>query len=129
MCQEMNYKEAYEKEREKCMDLSDKIVLLESENEELQFKLDKIKNNAFWKATKPARSAIHFAIRQKSRLSNLGGPKDVLKKIVAKNKQKGMMKSFGTDSFPTEEEAKRQERRAKTAAKKAAKKAQAKTNA
>lgn len=108
MCQEMNYKEAYEKEREKCMDLSDKIVLLESENEELQFKLDKIKNNAFWKATKPARSAIHFAIRQKSRLSNLGGPKDVLKKIVAKNKQKGMMKSFGTDSFPTEEEAKRQ---------------------
>ena len=51
MCQEMNYKEAYEKEREKCMDLSDKIVLLESENEELQFKLDKIKNNAFWKAT------------------------------------------------------------------------------
>ena len=108
MCQEMNYKEAYEKEREKCMDLSDKIVLLESENEELQFKLDKIKNNAFWKATKPARSAIHFAIRQKSRLSNLGGPKDVLKKIVAKNKQKGMMKSFGTDSFPSEEEAKRQ---------------------
>ena len=108
MCQEMNYKEAYEKEREKCMDLSDKIVLLESENEELQFKLDKIKNNAFWKATKPARSAIHFAIRQKSRLSNLGGPKDVLKKIVAKNKQKGMMKSFGTDSFPNEEEAKRQ---------------------
>jgi len=108
MCQEMNYKEAYEKEREKCMDLSDKIVLLESENEELQFKLDKIKNNAFWKATKPARSAIHFAIRQKSRLSNLGGPKDVLKKVVAKKQQKGLMKSFGTDSFPNEEEAKRQ---------------------
>ena len=108
MCQEINYKEAYEKEREKCMDLSDKIVLLESENEELQFKLDKIKNNAFWKATKPARSAIHFAIRQKSRLSNLGGPKDVFKKIVAKKQQKGLMKSFGTDSFPNEEEAKRQ---------------------
>ena len=108
MCQEINYKEAYEKEREKCMDLSDKIVLLESENEELQFKLDKIKNNAFWKATKPARSAIHFAIRQKSRLSNLGGPKDILKKIVAKSRQKGLMKAFGTDSFPTEEEAKKQ---------------------
>ena len=108
MCQEINYKEAYEKEREKCMDLSDKIVLLESENEELQFKLDKIKNNAFWKATKPARSAIHFAVRQKSRLSNLGGPKDILKKIVAKSRQKGLMKAFGTDSFPTEEEAKKQ---------------------
>jgi len=108
MSQEVNYKEAYEKEREKCMDLSDKIVLLESENEELQYKLDRIKNNAFWKATKPARSAIHFALRQKSRLSNLGGPKDVLRKIAAKKQQMGLMKSFGTDSFPSGEEAKRQ---------------------
>ena len=108
MSQEIDYKAAYEKEREKCMDLSDKIVLLESENEELQFKLDRIKNNALWKATKPARSAIHFAIRQKNRLTNIGGPKDILRKIRLKQQQMGLMKAYGTDSFPSEEEAKRQ---------------------
>jgi len=108
MNQEMNYKEAYEKEREKCMDLADKIVLLESENEELTFKLDKIKNNALWKATKPARSVFHFAVRQKQRLEGCGGPKDILRKIAAKNRQKDLMKSYGTDSFPDEAEAKRQ---------------------
>ena len=108
MSQEINYKEAYEKEHEKCMDLSDRIVLLESENEELQFKLDRIKNNAFWKATKPARSVIHFAIRQKNRLATIGGPKDFLRKVKNKKQQMGLMKAYGTDSFPSPEEAERQ---------------------
>jgi len=108
MGQEMDYREAYEQEREKCMDLSDKIVLLESEKEELQFKLDRIKNNPFWKATKPARSAIHFAIRQKNRLAGCRSPKDLLRKISAKSTQMSLMKAYGTDSFPSEEEAKRQ---------------------
>ncbi len=108
MSQEINYKEAYEKELEKCMDLSDRIVLLESENEDLQFKLDKIKNNAFWKATKPARSMIHFAIRQKDRLGTIGGPGDLLRKLRNKSRQISLMKAFGTDSFPSEEETKRQ---------------------
>ena len=62
---EINYKEAYEREHEKCADLADKIVVLESEKEDLQFKLDRIKKNKFWKATGPARSVIHFAQRQK----------------------------------------------------------------
>ena len=39
---EINYKEAYEREHEKCADLADKIVVLESEKEDLQFKLDRI---------------------------------------------------------------------------------------
>ncbi len=64
---EINYKEAYEREHEKCADLADKIVVLESEKEDLQFKLDRIKKNKFWKATGPARSVIHFAQRQKER--------------------------------------------------------------
>ena len=46
---EINYKEAYEREHEKCADLADKIVVLESEKEDLQFKLDRIKKNKFWK--------------------------------------------------------------------------------
>ena len=108
MSQEINYREAYEKEHEKCMDLSDRIVLLESENEELQFRLDRIKNNGLWKAAKPVRSMIHFAIRQKNRLRTIGGPRDFLRKLENKKQQIGLMKAYGTDSFPTAEEAKRQ---------------------
>ncbi len=101
----MNYKEAYEKEHERCEDLTDRVVLLESEIEDLKFKLDRIKNNKFWKLSKPARSAIHFALRQKERLANCGGPKDIARKLANKKDQKSKMRSFGTDSFPTPERA------------------------
>lgn len=100
--------EAYEEVQEKCADLKDQIILLEAQNEELQFKLDRIKNNTFWKASKPARSAIHFAIRQKDRLSRCGGPKDIVRKIERKKREKQVMKQYGTDSFPTPEERKKQ---------------------
>lgn len=100
--QEMDYREAYEREHEKCADLADKIVLLESENEELQYKLDRIKNNGFWKLSKPFRSVIHFGIRQKERLSHCGGPKDIARKLVNKRKQIQAMESYGTGSFPDE---------------------------
>ena len=92
---EINYQEAYEREHEKCADLADKIVVLESEKEDLQFKLDRIKKNKFWKATGPARSLIHFAQRQRDRLSHCGGPKDILRKIRNKSRQKSLMKSYG----------------------------------
>ena len=105
---EMDYREAYELEHEKCADLADKIVLLESENEELQYKLDRIKNNSFWKLSKPFRSVIHFAIRQKERLSQCGGPKDIARKLVNKRKQIQAMESFGTGSFPDEEQRKKE---------------------
>ena len=102
---EMNYKEAYEKEHERCADLSDRIVLLECEKEELQFKLDRIKNNKFWKLSKPFRSVVHFCTRQLERLSHCGGPKDVAKKLVAKKRQRALMESYGTASFPSQEQA------------------------
>ncbi len=104
----MNYQEQYEAEREKCADLVDRIALLESENEELQFKLDKIKNNGFWKATKPARSVIHFCARQKQRLAGCGGPKGFVKKLASKKHEKQMMQSYGTASFPTPEQAQKE---------------------
>ena len=106
---EINYKEAYEREHEKCADLADKIVVLESEKEELQFKLDRIKKNKFWKATGPARSVIHFAQRQKERLSHCGGPKDILRKIRNKSHQRSLMESYGTGSFPDAEQRKCEE--------------------
>lgn len=108
---EINYQEAYEREHEKCADLADKIVVLESEKEDLQFKLDRIKKNKFWKATGPARSLIHFAQRQRDRLSHCGGPKDILCKIRNKSRQKSLMESYGTGSFPDAEQRKRKKRR------------------
>lgn len=99
---EIDYREAYEKEKERCADLADKIVVLEAEKEDLQFKLDRIKKNKLWKATGPARSVFHFVQRQKDRLSHCGGPRDVLRKIRNKKRQKGQMVSYGTGSFPDE---------------------------
>lgn len=99
---EIDYREAYEREKERCADLADKIVVLEAEKEDLQFKLDRIKKNKLWKATGPARSVFHFVQRQKDRLSHCGGPRDVLRKIRNKKRQKGLMVSYGTGSFPDE---------------------------
>ncbi len=100
----MNYQELYENEREKCAELADKLSLLESENEDLQSKLDNIKNNVFWKLSKPARSAIHFTRRQKDRLVSCGSIKGVARKVASKRKEKKVLKTFGTESFPTPEQ-------------------------
>ena len=102
---EINYKEEYEKAQERCADLSDRVVLLESQVEELQFKLDRIRNNRLWKISKPARSVFHFLARQKERLGHWGNPKNILRKIMAKSRQKAQMESYGTGSFPSPEQA------------------------
>ena len=105
---DMDYKEAYEKEHLKNADLAARIADLESKNDELNWKLNRIKNNPLWKASKPARSAVHWAIRQKDRVSNCGGPKGVLAKLDYKKREREAMKQFGTESFPDEEQAKRE---------------------
>lgn len=102
---EIDYKEAYEKEHERCADLSDRVVLLESEKEELEYKLSRIKNNKFWKASKPVRSLIHFAARQKERLSHCGGPRNIVRKLAAKKRLRSQMERYGTGSFPSPEQA------------------------
>ena len=105
----MDYREAYEQEHEKCADLADRIVVLESEKEELQFKLDRIKKNKLWKATAPARGVLHFVQRQQERLSHCGGPRDVLRKLKNKKRQRSVMESYGTGSFPDEAQRKQEQ--------------------
>ena len=105
---EINYKEAYEKEREKCIKLEDRLTILESQNADLQSKLDKIKNSIFWKMSKPFRVVINFFLRQKQRLERCDGFGDFLNSVLIKLQQKKKMKNYGTESFPTEEEAKAQ---------------------
>ncbi len=104
----MDYKEAYEKEHLKNADLAARIADLESKNEELEWKLGRIKNNPLWKLAKPLRKTMHWLIRQKDRLANCGGPKGVVAKLNYKKREKEAMKQFGTDSFPDEMQAKRE---------------------
>ena len=78
--------------------------------DDLQFKLDRIKNNPVWKASAPARKCMHFVIRQKDRLKNCGSLSGVIQKMRYKAWEKKAMTHYGTASFPTQEERERQER-------------------
>ena len=106
---EMDYKAAYEREKLKSADLAGRIAELEDKNQELQFKLDRIKNNPIWKASTPARNAMHWVIRQRDRVRNQGSLKGVIAKIKYKQIEKRAMTHYGTESFPSEETRKQQE--------------------
>ncbi len=105
---ELEYREAYEREHLKCAELAARIADLEAENEELSWKLGRIKNNPLWKACKPLRSALHWGIRQRGRLVNCGGITGVIKKLAYKKRERAAMAQFGTQSFPDEEQAARE---------------------
>ncbi len=108
MEQEINYQEAYEKEHLRNADLAGRVADLEARCDDLTFKLNRIKNNPLWKMSAPLRRCMHFVIRQKDRIKNCGNLKGVLAKIKYKKIERQAMKSYGTSSFPTPEEAKRQ---------------------
>lgn len=105
---QINYQKAYENEHKKCTDLFRRIADLEAENEELSYQLNRIRNNKFFKMTKPFRKFAYFVLRQFRRLKNCGNIKDVIAKIKKKKKEKQIMLRYGTNSFPNKEEAKRQ---------------------
>ena len=105
---EINYKEAYEKEHQKNAALAERVAALEDANSDLQFKIDRIKNNPIWKASKPARNVMHAAIRQVDRVRNCGGVRGFLAKLDYKKREKEAMKQFGIASFPSEEEARKE---------------------
>ncbi len=103
----MDYKELYDEELERNALLAERIAELEEEKEELSFKLNRIKTNPVWKASGPARKAMHFCSRNLKRVKNLGGPRGIAAKIGYKKREKEAMKQYGTKSFP--DEAKRAE--------------------
>ncbi|MBQ8031781.1 MAG: glycosyltransferase family 2 protein [Butyrivibrio sp.] len=106
---EIDYKSAYEKEKLKSAELASRIAELEDKNQELQFKLDRIKNNPIWKASTPARNTMHWVIRQRDRIRNQGSLKGVIAKIKYKQIEKKAMTHYGTESFPSEETRREQE--------------------
>ena len=77
--------------------------------DDLQFKLNRIKNNPIWKASGPARKCMHFVIRQKDRLKNCGSLSGVIAKVRYKSWEKKAMTHYGTRSFPSAEERQKQE--------------------
>ena len=102
---DLEYREAYEQEHLKCAELAARIADLEAKNEELEWKLNRIKKNPLWKMSKPLRSGMHWLIRQKDRLSNCGGLRGVIRKLAYKKRERAAMRQFGTESFPTPEQA------------------------
>jgi len=102
---ETDYREAYEQEHLKCADLAARVADLEAKNEELEWKLNRIRKNPLWKLSKPLRSCVHWLIRQKDRVANCGGPRGILQKMDYKKREKAAMRQFGTESFPSPEQA------------------------
>lgn len=106
MAEEKNYQEAYEKEHIKTADLAERVAVLEAKNEELNFRLSRIKNNPLWKASALLRRGMHFVIRQRDRLKNCGSIRGVLAKLDYKKIERKAMARYGTESFPDEARAK-----------------------
>lgn len=99
------WREEYEREHLKCAELASRVADLESANEELNWKLNRIKNNPLWKLSKPLRNLMHWAIRQMDRVKNCGGVRGVVRKLDYKKRERAVMSSYGTESFPDEERA------------------------
>lgn len=97
-----DYKEAYEKEHIKTADLAERVAVLEAKNEELTFKLNRIKNNPLWKLSSPLRKCMHFVIRQRDRVKNCGNLRGVIAKLKYKKIERQAMENYGTRSFPDE---------------------------
>ena len=103
------YKEAYEHEKARAASLSGRLADAKNEADNLQFQLDRIKNNPVWKASKPLRAGMHWGLRNYRRVRNLGGPRDIARKLRQKKMEQEAKKLHGTASFPTPEEARRQQ--------------------
>lgn len=99
------YQTAYEEQKERVVRLSAQLSDANAKIEDLQFKLDRIKNNPFWKMTKPFRVVIHFLIRTKDRIKRYGNVKGIARKLRSKAIETKAKKQHGKASFPSQEEA------------------------
>lgn len=94
------YKKAYEEEKYKNVILGGRLASAIAESKDTKAKLEKIKNNPMWKASKPLRSCYHFINRQKIRIKNQGGLKGMGRKLKSKSIELAARKQHGTASFP-----------------------------
>ncbi|MDE7248494.1 MAG: glycosyltransferase, partial [Lachnospiraceae bacterium] len=106
--EDINYREEYVKEHLRNADLAGRVADLEAKCDDLTFKLNRIKNNPLWKLSSPLRKAMHFFLRQRTRLKNCGNLRGVIEKLKYKKIERQAMERYGTKSFPTPEEAAKQ---------------------
>ena len=81
------YRQAYEQEKARAASLAGRLADAKNEADNLQFQLDRIKNNPLWKASKPLRQGMHWGLRNYRRIRNLGGPKGIARKLRQKKMQ------------------------------------------
>ena len=85
--EEINYKEAYEREHLKSAQLASSVAELEEKNDLLEFKLNRIKTNPLWVHTTGLRKIMHAVLRQATRVKNCGGVRGVIAKIDYKKRE------------------------------------------
>lgn len=95
-----DYKEAFLAERKKRIALASKLSDANVTISDLEFKLDRIKNNPMWKISKPFRCTMHVIIRTKDRIKRLGSPRGIWRKLQQKRAEKRARYLHGTQSFP-----------------------------
>lgn len=96
----MDYKNEYEEELRKNALLSERLAELSEEKEEVEFKLNRIKNNPIWKASAPARKAMHKSVNFYRKVKNIGGPRGLKIKLDYKKREAEAKAHYGTKSFP-----------------------------
>ncbi len=99
------YQAAYEREKTKNTQLAGQLADAAARADDLQRRLDHIKNNPLWKAAFPVRGLIHVIIRTKDRIMRCGSPKGIARKLRSKLREKRAVSRYGKKSFPTKEEA------------------------
>ena len=100
--------DALAREKLKSAALAERVAVLENEKRELEFALNRIKNNPLWKLSAPARGLMHWCIRQIDRVRNQGSLRGVIAKIRYKKRERLAYAHYGTESFPDEEQRKKE---------------------
>ena len=102
------YKEAYERERQKGRMLTARLSENEARAADLEANLKNIKRSTFWRISKPFREVYHWLKRTKQRLGRYGSLRGILQKLDSKRIERAARAGYGTKSFPSPEEAQRQ---------------------
>ncbi|MBR5361202.1 MAG: glycosyltransferase, partial [Lachnospiraceae bacterium] len=102
------YKELYEKELKKNEELTSRLVDIEAQNADLNYKLDKIRKSRLWKSIYPFRLAYSHLRNLITRIRRYGNLRNLKAKIDSKRIERAAYKSYGTMSMPNEAERKEQ---------------------
>ena len=96
------YKELYEKELKKNEELTARLVDVEAQNADLNYKLDKIRKSKIWRSIYPFRLAYSHLKNLITRIRRYGNIRNLKAKIKSKRIERAAYKSYGTLSMPDE---------------------------